>query len=74
MARKIESITIFRIVKSIDRDAFISQANVNGVYGQGFDQVKVRMRLDDTPAKARVEESATRISPGSGSDTGHRTI
>uniref|UniRef100_UPI0025B769CB YitT family protein n=1 Tax=uncultured Muribaculum sp. TaxID=1918613 RepID=UPI0025B769CB len=39
MCRKIESVTIFRIVKSIDKDAFITQANVNGVYGEGFDAV-----------------------------------
>lgn len=42
--RKIESVTIFRIVKSVDPKAFITQANVNGVYGQGFDQVKVKMK------------------------------
>ncbi|WP_290380179.1 YitT family protein, partial [uncultured Muribaculum sp.] len=28
MCRKIESVTIFRIVKSVDKDAFITQANV----------------------------------------------
>lgn len=44
MCRKIESVTIFRIVKSIDKDAFITQANVNGVYGRGFDMVKLKMR------------------------------
>lgn len=44
MCRKIESVTIFRIVKSIDKDAFITQANVNGVYGQGFDMVKLKMK------------------------------
>lgn len=44
MCRKIESVTIFRIVKSIDKDAFITQANVNGVYGQGFDHVKLKMK------------------------------
>lgn len=43
MCRKIESITIFRIIKSIDKNAFITQANVNGVYGQGFDEVKLKM-------------------------------
>ena len=43
MCRKIESVTIFRIVKSIDPDALVTQANVNGVYGQGFDQIKVKM-------------------------------
>lgn len=44
MCRKIESVTIFRIVKSIDKSAFITQANVNGVYGQGFDTVKLKMK------------------------------
>lgn len=42
--RKIESVTIFRIVKSIDDDAFITQTNVNGVYGKGFDTMKIRMK------------------------------
>ncbi|MCM1377377.1 MAG: YitT family protein [Clostridium sp.] len=41
--RKIESVTIFRIIKSIDPDAFVSQGNVNGVYGRGFDKVKIKM-------------------------------
>lgn len=44
MCRKIESVTIFRIIKSIDRDAFVTQGNVNGVYGKGFDEVKVKMK------------------------------
>lgn len=52
MCRKIESVTIFRIIKSIDDNAFITQANVNGVYGQGFDKVKVKMKVDDTAATA----------------------
>lgn len=41
--RKIEAMTIFRIVKSIDPEAFISQGNVNGVYGNGFDTLKVKL-------------------------------
>ncbi len=44
MCRKIESVTIFRIIKSIDKDAFITQANVNGVYGEGFDELKLKMK------------------------------
>lgn len=40
--RKIESVTIFRIIKSIDPEAFITQSHANGVYGKGFDQIKVR--------------------------------
>ena len=42
--RKIESVTIFRIVKSMDDKAFITQANVNGVYGKGFDTMKVKVK------------------------------
>lgn len=42
--RKIESVTIFRIIKSIDDNAFITQANVNGVYGKGFDTMRVKMK------------------------------
>lgn len=44
MCRKIESVTIFRIIKSIDNNAFITQANVNGVYGEGFDEIKLKMK------------------------------
>lgn len=58
MCRKIESVTIFRIIKSIDKDAFITQAQVNGVYGKGFDEIKLKMSKphhhhghDDLPAR-----------------------
>lgn len=40
VARKNESIKIFRIVKDIDPNAFISQSSVIGVYGEGFDIIK----------------------------------
>jgi len=40
LARKTESTSIFRLVKRIDENAFISQSNVVGVYGKGFDQIK----------------------------------
>jgi uncharacterized membrane-anchored protein YitT (DUF2179 family) len=40
LARKTESSAIFRLVKRIDENAFISQSNVVGVYGKGFDQMK----------------------------------
>ena len=44
MCRKIEAVTISRIIKSIDPEAFTTQANVNGVYGKGFDELKVKMK------------------------------
>ena len=47
--RKIESVTIFRIVKSVDENAFITQANVNGVYGKGFDTMKIKMKKKENP-------------------------
>lgn len=42
IVRKQESLGIFRIVKEIDPDAFVSQASVAGVYGQGFDVMKAK--------------------------------
>ena len=42
--RKIESVTIFRIVKSIDENAFITKSNANGVYGKGFDTMHVKVK------------------------------
>ncbi len=41
IARKNQSSEIFRIVKRIDPDAFISMGNVVGVYGKGFDRIKI---------------------------------
>lgn len=51
MCRKHESVNIFRIIKETDRQAIITQSNVNGVYGFGFDELKVRVhnkKNDDT--------------------------
>jgi uncharacterized membrane-anchored protein YitT (DUF2179 family) len=42
IARKNESIKIFRIVKEIDPNAFISQSSAIGVYGEGFDVIKAK--------------------------------
>ncbi|MDE6085424.1 MAG: YitT family protein [Muribaculaceae bacterium] len=44
VCRKYEAMTVFRIIKSIDKDAFLTQANVNGVYGQGFDMIRAKMK------------------------------
>ena len=41
LARSRESVTIFRLIKSVDPQAFISQSSVRGVYGEGFDPIKV---------------------------------
>lgn len=55
MCRKIESVTISRIIKSIDPDAFVTQANCNGVYGKGFDELKVKMPMPHKNEKTHVK-------------------
>jgi len=40
IVRKKETSMIFRKIKEIDPNAFISMASVMGVYGQGFDKIK----------------------------------
>lgn len=42
MAKRRESNTIFQIINDIDPKAFVTQTNVIGVYGEGFDKFKVR--------------------------------
>lgn len=42
LAKKSEGINIFRLIKHIDPNAFVSQSNVVGVYGEGFDRIKVK--------------------------------
>lgn len=62
MARNYESMHIFRIIKAIDPDAFVSQAKVKGVYGEGFDHVKVSLK------KQEAEEIASFASSDNASD------
>ena len=41
LAKKRESNNLFRLIKDIDPNAFVTQSNVKGVYGRGFDHIKV---------------------------------
>lgn len=52
LARKRESTPIFRLIKMIDPNAFVSQSSVIGVYGEGFDHVKVKL-----PKKGKMKNS-----------------
>jgi uncharacterized membrane-anchored protein YitT (DUF2179 family) len=54
MAKRRESNIIFSIINEIDPKAFVTQTNVIGVYGEGFDKFKVRQ-----PRQSR----AKRITP-----------
>ena len=44
LARKNESINIFRLIKMIDPQAFVSQSSVIGVYGEGFEEMRVKIK------------------------------
>jgi uncharacterized membrane-anchored protein YitT (DUF2179 family) len=47
LAKKRESINIFRLIKMIDPNAFVSQSSVIGVYGEGFDEMKVKVKTKE---------------------------
>ncbi len=49
LAKKNESVLIFRLIKMIDPRAFVSQSSVIGVYGEGFDQIKVKVKNSPSP-------------------------
>lgn len=51
LAKQSQSVEIFRLIKDIDPDAFISQSEVIGVYGKGFDRIKVSPRRRNTEKK-----------------------
>lgn len=53
LAKKRESTDIFRLIKLIDPNAFVSQSSVVGVYGEGFDEMKVsvKKKLEDNRKK-----------------------
>ncbi len=40
MVKKPEASQLFRIIKEVDREAFMSVNNVMGVYGQGFESIR----------------------------------
>jgi uncharacterized membrane-anchored protein YitT (DUF2179 family) len=42
IVRKHEVTAVFRAVKAVDPNAFLSMGNVMGVYGKGFDTMKVK--------------------------------
>jgi uncharacterized membrane-anchored protein YitT (DUF2179 family) len=42
LAKKSQSTQIFRLVRDIDPDAFVSQSAVIGVYGNGFEHIRIK--------------------------------
>ena len=58
LAKRNESKTIFRLIKMVDPTAFVSQSSVIGVYGEGFDQIKIKAKKEK---KKKQEELRERI-------------
>lgn len=56
IAKKSESGFIFDLIDEIDPNAFVAQSAVIGVYGQGFDRVKVRKKINLQEIKEKIGE------------------
>ena len=54
IAKKSESSFIFDLIDEIDPNAFVAQSAVIGVYGQGFDRVKVRKKINLQEIKEKI--------------------
>ena len=52
LAKKNESVNMFRLIKMIDPQAFVSQSSVIGVYGEGFDEMNVKIK--ETKKKMKI--------------------
>ncbi len=50
LAKKQEANVILRIIKSIDPNAFVSIGSVSGVYGEGFEAIKIKTKKSKTEA------------------------
>lgn len=60
LAKKRESTDIFRFIKSVDPDAFVSQSKVIGVFGEGFDHIKVKAEKKKKQAQALAAEAGAK--------------
>lgn len=56
LTRKRNSVTVFRLIKMIDPDAFVSQSRVIGVYGEGFDTIKINVKPPKPKTDKKLEE------------------
>ncbi len=60
LAKKNESLNIFRLIKMIDPQAFVSQSSVIGVYGEGFDEMKVKVKTPTNPKNPNNPNNPTK--------------
>ncbi len=58
LARKYEMANILRIIKYIDPNAFVSIGAVRGVYGEGFDPIKIKVPSTEEKGVEEGEDSS----------------
>ncbi|MDR0414143.1 MAG: YitT family protein [Prevotellaceae bacterium] len=61
LARRNEANNIYRIVKEEDSQAFISVGSIMGVFGQGFDSIKVTKKIDPEALVKKAVKKVTNI-------------
>lgn len=54
LAYKNQSVQIFRLIKSIDPNAFVSQSAVIGVFGEGFNQIKAKIKKEEVEQNENI--------------------
>jgi uncharacterized membrane-anchored protein YitT (DUF2179 family) len=61
LAKKNESVNMFRLIKMIDPNAFVSQSSVIGVYGEGFDEMKVKIKKSKSPLLQKENKEKEKV-------------
>lgn len=66
VCRKYESVNVQRIIKRIDPQAFISMSPTDSVFGQGFDEMKVKLhkyqpKLSDENTEVQTKDAAEHL-------------
>ena len=70
LAKHPEANTIFRIILSIDPNAFVSQTRASGVFGYGFDRIKLRANADRD--RAEIEKMKAKVASDQAASTAGR--
>ena len=63
LAKKNESTNMFRLIKMIDPQAFVSQSSVIGVYGEGFEEMRVKVKKQKVSRPQQDENSLCNKQP-----------
>lgn len=70
LVKRREANTIFRIILSIDPNAFVSQTLASGVFGYGFDRIKVRANAEKD--RAEIEKVKAKVASDQAASTSER--